>query len=953
MSAPSISSVTAAQGTGGIVKDSVIELVVNFTADNDCDFYVELSLDNGSSWHDAVTHEEANGLNVTPSTTASILIDTQTCFNQGGYPARAQFSQAKVRVTATDPVQSLSSSASTSSAFALKATIPVINSAGLPQYVGAAIASATSLILTGHNGNGSTLPTYFRANLSITELEEGSSQAYSSYGSGAVTFAFAPAVADGSKTVYVRTYDTFYNASVAAAPVTWLQRNAPADPLVTIVGSVGNSDYTGIAIADDGSFSVDREATVSVRATSAIPVTFKILPTSDVEDDTNIDVSMTLNAVNAVQTVSLTTNASNPEDDNFNTDATVTVSVRFTDAANNSVTASAAIRLNTRIYQTAYSPIRENTATYAAQLSEISSGGLETVIPASLTLSDNPTRIWSEIFYPESHSYPTLPEGGIDEEAAIEMGGESNSSYDAALLDDDELALDSEQRPLTTDWTDNGSKNYGNMVSATAATLKYWVIDATGYGSFALEFEHFDLDSNTYGPPFNNISPHRGDVLVVYDASEVGALSESVDEFGQPQLTLADSTKLEELMAFTGSGTNVTNLVSGQRVGSNPDGGFTTDPVVGASKLVLIFYSDASQTGSGFKLKASAGVDRIWKNYDVDRATGEVWVHKHVTLGTAAGAADTTTKRMIYDYLENPVEILYDEGIVRFPVAPSGLGGDPPFVDADYSYHNWTVAPSNLWIAAQDDFVDYADAPAYLNDPDVSEVITEDDKSEKLYEIDGYGRLTTGFTWDKDRGVLELDATHVPVSGQRPFADYSHHTYKRLSNDGHGDLLWHDSIVVADVTPLYPDYTFADVKIVNEGDAMLEDAKFKFVPRGYDTNNDGNVVLEGTSVVDQVLDINRPWDIQRGTKLETYDKMAMEVQDNFLWDRTMVKADAMTILGVWKDHVFGDIAARGKAYGRAVWVLGGGTGSAYPATTAGVKRCSMEATGKYYATLVI
>jgi len=176
--------------------------------------------------------------------------------------------------------------------------------------------------------------------------------------------------------------------------------------------------------------------------------------------------------------------------------------------------------------------------------------------------------------------------------------------------------------------------------------------------------------------------------------------------------------------------------------------------------------------------------------------------------------------------------------------------------------------------------------------------------------------------------------------------------------------------VVADSTPAYPDYTYADICIWNEGEAMLEQGKMTFVPRGYDTDGRDGVVLTpdgqnyqtNADIVDQVLDINRPWDIQRGTKDETYDRMACAFNSSFIWSRGLPKTGgsdpsnqtATGILSYWKGRNFDNIPARGRIFGRCVWVLGGVGGADYPQNvTSGLKRNSLEISGKYYTNLVV
>ena len=377
------------------------------------------------------------------------------------------------------------------------------------------------------------------------------------------------------------------------------------------------------------------------------------------------------------------------------------------------------------------------------------------------------------------------------------------------------------------------------------------------------------------------------------------------------------------------------DLTSGMRMNSDPQGRFKSDWIRGTPIILLMLYTDAAGNGSGFRLLSGAKHERVWVNWDIDERSGEVWVHKHDSYGCPAGAADTTPKRMIYDYLDRDVRDRLRNRHVTFQSDPGGT------VTADYSYYLADTSPVATFLASDDDFVDYQDTPVYILPEGASTL--DAPMRNKIWERagDGCGRITTKIQWDKDRGILEFDSlTDVPA-GRRIVAEYYHHTYKRLTNDGYddvnthnnGDLTFNHPIIVADTTTKYPDYTFADIKIVNEGEATLEDAKLTFVPRGYDVDGQNGVVLDpaaagGRPIVDQVLDINRPWDIQRGTKDETYDRMACAVNSAFIWGRSCPKTDASSdigatgILNSWRNKSFGDLPARGRVFGRVVWVLG-------------------------------
>jgi hypothetical protein len=429
--------------------------------------------------------------------------------------------------------------------------------------------------------------------------------------------------------------------------------------------------------------------------------------------------------------------------------------------------------------------------------------------------------------------------------------------------------------------------------------------------------------------------------LVIYNASASGCVQESVGPQGDRSYTLLDSSKLVELYAYTGEGNQVMELNSGYTVNANTNGGFSVPTIRGNSRVLLMLYTDASTTSSGFKVKSGPKQNITYNNYDVDETNGEVWIHKYPNGQTSSG-----TVRMIYDYYDTDISYDLDAGEVIFAVDPSGS------VTADYSYYTKeadriTEDDARLFIASTDDFVEYLDPNMYVT-PSGQTV------NKNANYIHGYptpvsasGKISSYFTVDKDRGLVEFnDGTSVHsdefayVPSGRLTLDYYHHTYKRLSNDGYGTLIFRDSTVVADDTELFPDYTWIDVKFVNEGDATLEDGKLTFLSRGYDNDNDGTI--------DQVLDVNRPWDIQQGTAEETFEKAAMEASESYLFDSFCTKEQAKTILSDWQDASFGfDVYARDICYGRVVWVLGG-TSDSYPSTSVGTKTFSAELEGRYY-----
>lgn len=748
------------------------------------------------------------------------------------------------------------------------------------------------------------------------------------------------------KNVYVQVRDTYYNTSTVASDSIALHTSAPTDTFLRINGTIANNEfYTGITIDGDGAFTPDRDVTLDLYAADLLDVDIYI--SGDVEAGDNVEtwIPYIVNGVRQFSSQDVTLLGTD-----YNWDANADIQVTYRDAAGNESIESKTIRCNTKVYECAHRLLREPSASYTHQVLEVTQLGTTTIISETQALEDTFIRKWNEVFHPTSHDYPREADGTIDESVCIAMNGSSNASYDAVQISSGAVVYDTESRPITVDWTNDGTKNYGNLESSYGGegntNLKYWIIDNTGYGDIDLEFEYFHVNPNSFGPPYNNLAPYEGDHLVIYDASDPAATQETIGATGERTYALIDSTALEEMYAYTGEGNQVIELSTGYSVNADTNGGFNVPTIRGINRVCLIFYSDASTNSSGFKLKAGAKYNTVFRNYDVDETNGEVWVHKYPN-----GASSSNDIRMIYDYYDTEIDVNEDTGTVTFVQDPSGV------VTADYTYYvneEDRIAEdySRLFVSSNDDFIDYLTPDLYVTPTgdtiNKTAVYLPPTVATYPTPVCPSGKISSYFTIDKDRGVIEYtDGTSVfgdefgYVPEGRVTIDYFYHTYKRLTNDGYGTLEFRDSTIVADDTPLFPDYTWIDVKLVNEGDAILENGKMKFLSRGFDNDSDGTI--------DQVLDVNRPWDVQQGTAAETYDKTAMQVAQNYTFDSFCTKTQARTILSTWKDASFGfDVYARTVFYGRVVWVLGGQSGSSYPSTSIGRKRFSCELEGKYY-----
>ena len=1007
------------QDQGTYATESVIVATGNLTANDansghtfDMEAQFALTSDH-PAYARAVLHpKEVNGSikhTEVPAGSFRFLVRVPASLSGAGMALADYMDQLVIQVRAKDrATQEYSEWASSGAVISMRALRPVVTTATMPHYIGNINVNVpvqfnnVQMVVAGTR-DGAPLPVRvnFRVSMNSADLADGATTPFRSgegdfYSvNGGLRFVFSANEPDGEKSVLVRVYDEYYNSSVAAefthdgtpGHLPWLQKAGPRKVGLHLIGTTGQEEYTGISIDPaTGAFTANRHVEMVISAQSPLPMTFRIKssgsnietiqrtdPITGLGVAENIDQDIVHNSDQVMQHLWLTTDAQNPAIDDAGTDASVSVEVEVKDAAGNTVNTVAITRLNTRIYLTHNRPLRAESPAYDHRLYEVA-GNNQVPVDRKVTLESS-TRAWPDIFYPAAHSYRADEWGNILESDAILMNGSSDSFSDAVLVKPitgsylKQLDLDDDGRPQMSQWTIDGTKNYSGMLSSHPTNLTYWVLNNRAYGDFRLDFEYFDLNPNGYGPPYNALAPYRGDVLVVYDATAPGAMTATTDPVtGKTTYVLADSGKLVEIAAYTSGGQNVVNLTNGMRVGSNIKGGFRGDWIRGIPLVLVMLYTDAAGNASGFRLKSGVRHDRTWDNWDVDERNGEIWVHKHTSSGGSVnGAADPSVKRAIYDYLDRDVQINLQTGIVTFAEDPAGT------VTADYSYYLADTCPVTTLLAGEDDFVNHREVFTYIAKAGREDL--DDETRTTVYEegLD-YGRVTTKVSWDKDTGVVEFAALGDIPAGRRIFAEYTHHTYKRLSNDGYddthtlnnGDLTFVNPIIVADTTTSYPDYTYQDVKVSNEGDATLEGAKITFVPRGYDTDGQDGVVLTPdansqyktvSDIVDQVLDINRPWDIQKGTKEETYDRMAMAVNANYIWSRSCPRTDpdnankgAEGILSSWKNKAFGNLPARSHVYGRVVWVLG----PPYPANvTANVKRCSLELEGKYYSDLIL
>ena len=718
-------------------------------------------------------------------------------------------------------------------------------------------------------------------------------------------------IAQEEKIFFVMLRDEDYNCSSSETENVIYHIDPPANTYLKITGSTNSSNYTGVIVGDKGSFTPTDVVTIDIFAEDLTPIEYFI--DGNIQDAIDVRTWLPFNPNANTKTVRLQSSTNKF----LGVDEDSTINITFRDEAQNTSSIQDSIRFNTKIFKMSNAPLNKPSSSYDHTIMEVSSSGDNIVIPRQAATSGQFVRKWNDMFYPATHSYPTNPDGSINESQAISMAENSNALNDAVDLSGGAVNYDSEGRVTTVDWTYDGSKDYFNMESSyedvDGIGLRYWVIDNTGYGEFQVEFEHFRLDSDTYGPPYNPMSPYQGDQIVIYDASAPGCVTPTISAFGDVSWTLTNSAGLEMLQAYTGSGTGVYSFTDGSLMNANTNGGFSTPTISTTTKICIILYSDASITASGFKIKAGKKHNIAWENWQVDEENGELWIHKYPT-----GESVSAPMRAIYNYYDTKINIDYEDGSVTF-------SGDPGTTDvkAYYTYYDYVdFPPVRTFILYNDDLVSYLDAAIYQtsNGVEINKNELYQHPTDVTYpdpESDN-GKITNKFTIDKDRAIIEFADGTIDLSNEmgytpkgRMFADYQYHTYLRLSNDGNGNFVFNDETLVADDTPQYKDYSFGDIKIINEGDAILEQGKLKFLPRGYDNSGNG--------IVDQVLDLNRPWDVQEGTSAETHQKTACQINQSYVWEPTCSKSQAKSILSNWQDRTFGfDLYPRQVAYGRIV-----------------------------------
>lgn len=633
-----------------------------------------------------------------------------------------------------------------------------------------------------------------------------------------------------------------------------------------------------------------------------------------------------------------------------------------------------------------------------------SGNSLTLITRKSVSVSEY-TRSWNEIWYPSNHGSPLNNDGSINVVEAMRIAKDTdptgvNGPTEQELQDYDRLAIgadgnltvDSDGRYVNASW--NRSKTYPGMENNRVlnnAYQKYWIIDNTGNSDFRLEFEIFDFSTSITTLPANLVAPSDGDMLCVYDASDPAAVTVGYDKYGNTKYTLADSSKLSLLFILKGSGmgdvktyTMVDSKVDGELTDAGQ--GFITPSIPSSTRICLVPFTDYGDSGdttaSGFKLKAGPSHAVEYSNYDSIDETGEFWIHWSPAANGVGMWSSPEDAAIDYFYYRMWAETDYDRGVVKFDNALShplmctfncftylydgagkfktsdgsgylnvsnvaGLSGNQrPYGYFSY-YNNANDSQTDYshcirtFAGTEDDYVDYYDPSFYVSPSGYAP------SRNGYYSFSGgsdSGKLPgVNMSMNKDTGILEF-TRQVPLG--RMFGDYYHHTFYRLTSDGYGDLYFYNGgvLVPAQSTSNYKDWTYVDVKIVNEGTNSLYSGTLKFLARGY--------ITKGT-VVDVVLDMNRPWDVQEGTTAETVKRTGgvWATSYSLLNSTSSMMPTRGNAFEAAKsqDVVFGTLAPKQTIYARIFWCIANdANGTSWVQTSRGSKTYSAELSGTYF-----
>lgn len=801
-------------------------------------------------------------------------------------------------------------------------------------------------------------------------------------GSGRIMWGDGSSQHGRSNKIYFRIIDSNSNATNESQTTIKVHQTLPSDLSLTIIGSSGDSNFTGF-YKKHGRFFPSEYISLKFSAKSDIDMTYQIRGTNSLYGDSSIKTRISgdlktgvsynhivkINPIGYGSSLLFVNNLSN-----YN----VNITFQVTDEAGNVNEITKKIRYINYLYRTNHLNLRETGADYSHSVFS----RIDMDAPMNeKQVGTTSTRSWNEIWYPSTHGSPLNGDGTINETEALEIAKGTASAdklvkYDALALETvgGILSKDEDGRFLQNLDKWSLTKKYPAKENSKLVDEKYqtyWIIDNSGNPDFQLEFEVFDFSSDITKYPENLCARYTGDSLSVFDASNPECVESNpvVDEYGHKHWKLKNSSKLTHLFSLKGSYINSNNnpftlldsAVEGELTVNGS--GFTCPPITQCSRICIVPFTDYGTSddsrGSGFKLKAGPKHNDEYYNYEYVNEIGEFWIHRSPKSQNDSWESPSNIQ-ILYDYYESTVSFDCDNGEIAlnsrsaYPIIATFshylhmYSKDEPTNDVRYLYpYQYFHDVINLGtqgsidnayllthVASQDDFVDYQNKSIYIAtgmSPDKNDFYDEDLKNS--------GKMTTGYKLDTDTGIVTL-STRTPPLG-RIFADYYYHTFYRLTSDGYGDLYFYGTgiLVPATSTDSFYDWTHVDVKIVNEGGNTLNNGLLSFLSRGY--------VTKGT-VVDTVLDQNRPWDIQEGTTAETVNRTGAKCEREFANLPVPSRKNAFSARSS-QSCSLGDIEPKQAVYVRVFWCIANDAeGTSWVDTTKGYKTYSAELTGSYY-----
>ncbi len=765
-----------------------------------------------------------------------------------------------------------------------------------------------------------------------------------------ITYEIAKSSQGENRTVKLRVFDKYRNYTDIVRVLMTIEQTGPAGISFVLTGPDGTLGYAGYRKTDRGMVPCEY-IVAKITAESRLPMTWAIKeseshylvsPPSGVEIDTNVETSYALK---------VRTNENGFFDSNNL--SSIMLQLEVTDSAGNTGSAVARIAFMRQLNRTAHQQLLEEGSSYSHQLFRIA--GTDAIpIPGATTIDGSYVRAWNEIWWPARHAPALNADGTVDENAAFAaaINHDGTAAGDYFKLNDDQtgLAVDEEGRFIQEFW--NEDIQYDSMVNnaANGMPVVYWVIDNTGWPDIQLEFEYFDFDGGVATLPANVGAPASGDMLVVYDASDPEAL--------QPDgMTIKNSSKLAQLFILKGSYRSTEDkkfVMTGSSVVGNlteKGNGFITPIIDGVTRLCLIPYTDNGGNASGFKLKAGPRHSISYRNYDVDNGTGEFWVHV-APINSSEPWTSPMNIAAVYQYYATWANINPEKGEIVFeapvpypllgtftamPALEIGEVETPPDVrpESYFSPHGKILE----FAFSHDDFVDYlTPTVVVMTNGTEQNASTIYNPAQNSYS----GKISTGYSLQKDTGVLVFNNEESVPFG-RMLASYYHHTFYRLTSDGYGDLYFYGNATLVP-SPSYTNWAYVDVKVVNEGTNTLNSGTLQFLARGY---------VSGQDVVDAVLDENRPWDIQEGSVGETVNRTGAKFNRNYesLKTGNDSKASLANAIKARSSQActFGTLAPKDKVFIRIFWSIAtNAEGTQFINVTRGRKLSSAEFSGVYF-----